>query len=172
MAPSYSRETMSSTAYFLRNHTGRGPRASLRRSILALSVESRTWTSAYRRATSFVKCPSTTSGPSLSSMRRSGASLVAWSFALRRTKINSSDPPLTAVCATHPTPPFLALFHPPIELASLRPCGQRASPATPALIFADQGSGAGFAFLAGGAGQLITLMLLTSSNSTEVLPPI
>jgi hypothetical protein len=40
-----------------------------------------------------------------------------------RTKINSPDPPLPAVCTAYATPPFLPLFHPPIELASFRPCG-------------------------------------------------
>jgi hypothetical protein len=29
---------------------------------------------------------------------------------------------LTAVCTAYATPPFLAFFHPPIELASFRPC--------------------------------------------------
>jgi hypothetical protein len=33
-------------------------------------------------------------------------------FGFGRTKINSFDPPLTAVCAAYPTPPFLAFFHP------------------------------------------------------------
>jgi hypothetical protein len=44
--------------------------------------------------------------------------------AARRTKINSSDPPLTTICAAYPTPPFLPFFHPPIELASWCPCGR------------------------------------------------
>jgi hypothetical protein len=30
---------------------------------------------------------------------------------------------LTAVCTADATPPFLPFFHPPIELASFRPCG-------------------------------------------------
>jgi hypothetical protein len=39
---------------------------------------------------------------------------------LHRTKISSSDPPLTAVCTAYATPSFLPFFHPPIELASFR----------------------------------------------------
>jgi hypothetical protein len=39
------------------------------------------------------------------------------------TKINSSDPPLTAVCNAYPTPPFLPFSSPPIKLASFRPRG-------------------------------------------------
>jgi hypothetical protein len=31
---------------------------------------------------------------------------------------------LTAVCTAYATPPFLPFFHPPIELASLRPRGR------------------------------------------------
>jgi hypothetical protein len=31
---------------------------------------------------------------------------------------------LAAVCTAYPTPPFLPFFHPPIELASLRPGGR------------------------------------------------
>jgi hypothetical protein len=31
---------------------------------------------------------------------------------------------LTAVCTAYPTPPFLPFFHPPIELASMRPGGR------------------------------------------------
>ena len=46
-----------------------------------------------------------------------------WLCAARRPKINSSDPPLTAVRTAYPTPPFLPFFHPPIEPASLRPRG-------------------------------------------------
>lgn len=45
-------------------------------------------------------------------------------LSIRRAKINSSDPPLTAVCAAYATPPFLPFFHPPIELASCRPPGR------------------------------------------------
>ena len=45
-------------------------------------------------------------------------------FLFRGTKINSSDPPLTAICAAYPAPPFLPFFHPPIELASFRPRGR------------------------------------------------
>jgi hypothetical protein len=33
---------------------------------------------------------------------------------------------LTAVCTAYPTPPFLPVFHPPIELASWRPRGRPA----------------------------------------------
>jgi hypothetical protein len=39
------------------------------------------------------------------------------------TKINSSNPPLTAICTAYATPPLLPFFHPPIKLASLRPRG-------------------------------------------------
>jgi hypothetical protein len=42
---------------------------SLRAFIKALWVESRTWTSAYRKVHSYGKCPSITSGPSLASIR-------------------------------------------------------------------------------------------------------
>jgi hypothetical protein len=37
------------------------------------------------------------------------------------TKINSSDPSLTAVCTAYATPPLLPFFHPTIELAAFRP---------------------------------------------------
>ena len=47
-----------------RGHTCGGRVLSLRVSILALTVKSRTWTSAYRTVRSYVKCPSITSGPS------------------------------------------------------------------------------------------------------------
>ena len=43
---------------------------------------------------------------------------------IRGTKINSPDPALTAVCTPYPTPPFLPIFHPPIELGSPRPHGR------------------------------------------------
>jgi hypothetical protein len=33
------------------------------------------------------------------------------------TKINSSEPPLPAVCTAYATPPFLPFFHPVVELA-------------------------------------------------------
>jgi hypothetical protein len=56
--------------------------------------------------------------PSLSRERSSQ------SLAFGRTKINSSDPTLTAVFAPHATPPFLPVFYPPIELASFRPGGR------------------------------------------------
>jgi hypothetical protein len=45
-------------------------------------------------------------------------------WAARGTKINSFDPPLTAVCTAYATPPFLPFFHPPIELAGFRPRGR------------------------------------------------
>jgi hypothetical protein len=44
--------------------------------------------------------------------------------AARGTKINSFDPPLTSIRTTHATPPLLPFFHPPIELASVRPHGR------------------------------------------------
>jgi hypothetical protein len=44
--------------------------------------------------------------------------------ATRRSKINSSDPPLTAVCAAHAAPPLPPFAHPPVELASFRPRGR------------------------------------------------
>jgi hypothetical protein len=40
-----------------------------------------------------------------------------------RTKINNSDPPLTAVLIAHAAPPLLAFFDPAIEMAACRPCG-------------------------------------------------
>ena len=49
---------------------------------------------------------------------------MAWSLALRGTKINGSDPPLPAVLASYPAEPLLTLFDPSIELASLRPHGR------------------------------------------------
>ena len=49
---------------------------------------------------------------------------LGWSLAARGTKINSSYPPLTAVCTAYPTEPFPPLLHPPIELASFRPHGR------------------------------------------------
>jgi hypothetical protein len=48
---------------------------------------------------------------------------VACSLALRRTKINSSDPVLMSVRTAYATEPFPAFLHPPIELASSRPHG-------------------------------------------------
>jgi hypothetical protein len=48
----------------------------------------------------------------------------SWLWAAPGTKINSSDPPLTAVCTAYATPPFPPFFHPPIELASFRPGGR------------------------------------------------
>jgi hypothetical protein len=48
---------------------------------------------------------------------------VIWSRTARGTKINSFDPSLTAACSAYPTPQFLAIFHPPIQLASFRPHG-------------------------------------------------
>ena len=44
-------------------------------------------------------------------------------LAARRTKINGSDPPLTAGYTAYATPPFLPLSHPPIELAYWPPRG-------------------------------------------------
>ena len=41
-----------------------------------------------------------------------------------QTKINSSDPPLTAVGTADATQPFLPFFHPPIKLAGFRPRGR------------------------------------------------
>jgi excisionase family DNA binding protein len=38
-----------------------------------------------------------------------------------RTQINRFDPPLTTVRATDSAAPFPPFFHPPIELASIRP---------------------------------------------------
>jgi hypothetical protein len=49
------------------------------------------------------------------------ASLVAGSRS--RDEINSSDPPLPAVCTAYPTPPLLPFLHPPVELAGVRPRG-------------------------------------------------
>jgi hypothetical protein len=46
---------------------------------------------------------------------------MAWSLALRRTKINSFDPPLPAVSTAYPAPPLSPFFHPPIQLTSFRP---------------------------------------------------
>ena len=42
---------------------------------------------------------------------------------VRRTKINSPDPPLLTVRTAYATPPFLPFFHPPIQLAGIRPYG-------------------------------------------------
>jgi hypothetical protein len=41
-----------------------------------------------------------------------------------RTKINSSDPPLTAVRTAYASEPLLPFFHPPMKLASFQPCGR------------------------------------------------
>jgi hypothetical protein len=54
---------------------------------------------------------------------RSHTPLESWLRAARGTKINSFDPPLTAVCIAYAAPPFLPFLHPPIELASLQPRG-------------------------------------------------
>jgi hypothetical protein len=70
-AISYSRNRMSSTPCFLRRNTGKGRAASLRSSIPASSVTSRMSTSAYRTASSYVMCPSITSGPSQANRRAS-----------------------------------------------------------------------------------------------------
>jgi hypothetical protein len=50
--------------------------------------------------------------------------MVAWSLAVRRSKINSLNPPLTSVRTAYPAEPLLTVFHPPIELASPRPRGR------------------------------------------------
>jgi hypothetical protein len=44
--------------------------------------------------------------------------------AARGSKIDSSDPPLPAVCTAYTTQPFLPFFHPPIKLAGFRPRGR------------------------------------------------
>ena len=46
------------------------------------------------------------------------------SRAAHRAKINSSDPPLTAVSAAYLAEPFLPVIHPPIEMASFGPRGR------------------------------------------------
>jgi len=43
---------------------------------------------------------------------------------VRGTRINSSDPPLTAARTAYAPPPFLPFFHPPIELNACRPRGR------------------------------------------------
>jgi hypothetical protein len=64
LAPSILRETMSGAASFVRiRHTRRGAGASFYVNI-HFSAESRTWTSAYLTVSSYLKCPSITSGPS------------------------------------------------------------------------------------------------------------
>jgi hypothetical protein len=55
--------------------------------------------------------------------RTGRASPRSWQLAARGSKINSSDPPLPAVCTAYPTPPFPPFLHPPVQLASLAPCG-------------------------------------------------
>jgi hypothetical protein len=81
---------------------GQGPRASLRRFILDLSVKSRTWTSAYRRANSYVKCPSITSGPSVASMLQAASLLQCCSCQRRlcgfRGRLSSAMPVLQCRC--------------------------------------------------------------------------
>jgi len=52
----------------------------------------------------------------------------SWPRAARRTKINSSDPPLTAVRTADATEPLPALSDPPIELTTWRPCSSRLNP--------------------------------------------
>jgi hypothetical protein len=42
----------------------------------------------------------------------------------RDEDINGTDPPLTAVGTAYPTPPFLPVLHPLIELAGSRPRGR------------------------------------------------
>jgi hypothetical protein len=42
----------------------------------------------------------------------------------RGTKINSSNPPLTAVRTAYPTAPFQPLLHPVVDLPSSRPRGR------------------------------------------------
>jgi hypothetical protein len=49
---------------------------------------------------------------------------LSWLLVSGRTKISSFDPMLPAVFALHTTQPLLALFHPPIELASWGPRGR------------------------------------------------
>jgi hypothetical protein len=61
---STSRKTMSSRAYSLRRDTRRAAVPSFYVNI-NFSAESRTWTSAYRTVSSYLKCPSITSGPSI-----------------------------------------------------------------------------------------------------------
>ncbi len=47
-----------------------------------------------------------------------------WLGSARGTKINSSDPPLPAVCTAYPAEPLLTLLDPPIELPSPRRHGR------------------------------------------------
>src|SRR4051812_48358020 len=70
MATSSSPRTTSSTPCLLKSHTVMGLRASLRRSITALSVRPATWMFDCRRANSYVKCPSIFSWPSLHACSR------------------------------------------------------------------------------------------------------
>ena len=64
MDPSIFREIMSGAASSLARHTRRGAVASFYVHI-SFSGKKRTWTSAYRTASSYLKCPSITSGPSI-----------------------------------------------------------------------------------------------------------
>jgi hypothetical protein len=49
---------------------------------------------------------------------------ASWLPAAQSTKINSSDPPLTAVRTASASEPLLPFFHPPVKLASFQPCGR------------------------------------------------
>ena len=100
--PSYSREIMSSTDYFLRRNICKGRVASLRRPMKVFSVESRTMTSAYRiLVCSYVKYPSITSQPSLERIRhwrsRLGTTLSR-SGVPRRTNPTTTARPKTRAC--------------------------------------------------------------------------
>ena len=56
--------------------------------------------------------------------RSAPTSLVkSWLRAAPGTKINSSNPPLTAVGTPYPAEPLLRLLHPIVQPTSVRPCG-------------------------------------------------
>jgi hypothetical protein len=67
----------------------------------------------------YLKCRSISFRSSLANMRDwwHGHSLFAG-------RISRSDPPLAAISTAYPAEPFLTVFHPPIELARLRPGGR------------------------------------------------
>ena len=64
VGPFIFRKIMSGAAGFLTRHTTKGPAASLFAHI-NFSGEKRTWTCAYRMVSTYLKCPSITSAPSI-----------------------------------------------------------------------------------------------------------
>jgi hypothetical protein len=68
IGPVYFCEIMSGPVGFVTRHTRRGAVASFY-VYINFSADPRTWTCAYRTVSSYLKCPSITSGPSIDAQR-------------------------------------------------------------------------------------------------------